>query len=175
MVEDLQRTREADDGKPLIHYRNPARLSRGCRGGRDRRRDLQGDVDWRSGGPPVVTQTTGRLTIKFNKRETKGEYTLRVNDGVRVTQAHFHCAPPGVNGPVIMFVAGFHDRGWDVDGKWINDATVTNANIVDTTCGATLAAIAQAMRDGRVYANAHTVAHPGGEIRGQVEPAGDDQ
>jgi len=124
--------------------------------------------------PPVVTQTTGKLTIKFNKQETEGEYTLRVNDGVRVTQAHFHCAPRGVNGPVIIFLAGFHDRGWDVDGKWISNATVTNANIVNTSCGATLAAIAQAMRDGRVYANAHTVAHPGGEIRGQVEPAGDD-
>ena len=85
-----------------------------------------------------------------------------MNDGVRVNQAHLHCAPRGVNGPVIIFVAGFHNRGWDVDG------------ILDTSCGTTLAAIAQAMRDGRVYADAHTVAHPGGEMRGQVEPAGDD-
>jgi len=53
--------------------------------------------------PPVVTQTTGKLTIKFNEQETEGEYTLRVNDGVRVTQAHFHCAPRGVNGPIIIF------------------------------------------------------------------------
>ena len=45
--------------------------------------------------PPVVTQTTGKLTIKFNEQETEGEYTLRVNDGVRVTQAHFTARPEG--------------------------------------------------------------------------------
>jgi len=45
--------------------------------------------------PPVVTQTTGKLTIKFNKQETEGEYTLRVNDGVRVTRPTSTAHPEG--------------------------------------------------------------------------------
>ena len=123
--------------------------------------------------PPVVTNTTGKVFFLLNKEETAMEFQLHVSDGVRVTQSHIHCAPGGVNGPIIIFLAGFHDRGWDVDGKWVSSATVTNANITNTSCGATLSAIAQAMRDGRTYANVHSVAHPGGEVRGQIAPAGD--
>jgi hypothetical protein len=120
--------------------------------------------------PPVVTDTTGRFEILVNPSQTEGEYTLRVESGVRVTQSHFHCGPAGVNGPVIVFLAGFHAPGWDVDGKWVSNATVTDANVVNTACGATLAAIFEQARNGRVYVNVHSVAHPGGVIRGQLEP-----
>lgn len=70
-------------------------------------------------------------------------------------------------------MAGFHDRGWDVDGKWISHATFTDENITDTSCGATLAELARSMREGNTYANAHTVAHKAGEIRGQIVPRGE--
>ena len=119
--------------------------------------------------PPVVTDTTGRAKIQINKAETEGEFTLRVNDGVRVQQAHLHCAPAGVNGPIVVFLAGLHAAGLNVDGKWISNATFTDTSIVNVACGATVAALAQSMRNGNVYVNVHTVAHPGGEIRGQVE------
>ena len=124
--------------------------------------------------PAVETDTTGRFEILVNKDATAGEYTLRVSSGVRVTQAHFHCAPVGVNGPIIVFLAGFRAEGWDVDGKWVSNATITDANVILTTtpCGATLEAIFQAARDGNVYVNVHSVAHPGGVVRGQLEPTG---
>jgi len=122
--------------------------------------------------PPVDTDTTGRFEILVNSDATAGEYTLRVSSGVRVTQAHFHCAPAGVNGPVIVFLAGFHELGWDVDGKWVSNATVTDANVVNVTCGATLAEIFQSARDGNVYVNVHSVANPGGVIRGQLKSVG---
>jgi hypothetical protein len=120
--------------------------------------------------PPVATDTTGRFEILVNKDQTAGEYTLRVDSGVRVTQSHFHCGPAGVNGPIIVFLAGFHAPGWDVDGKWVSNATVTDANVVNTACGATLAAIFEQARNGSVYVKVHSVAHPGGVIRGQLEP-----
>jgi hypothetical protein len=97
-----------------------------------------------------------------------------VQDGERVTQAHIHCAPAGANGPIVVFLAGFHDKGWDVDGRWVSNATATDANITNTACGATLAELAQAMKDGRTYVNVHTVANPGGEVRGQVQRSGGD-
>ena len=121
--------------------------------------------------PAVETNTTGRFEILVNKDVTAGEYTLRVNSGVRVTQSHFHCGAAGVNGPVIVFLAGPRGEGWDVDGKWVSNATITDANVINTTCGATLAQIFEQARNGNVYVNVHSVAHPGGVARGQLEPA----
>ncbi len=119
--------------------------------------------------PPVVEDTTGKFEIQFNKNRTAGEYTLRVQRGERITQAHLHCGPIGVNGPVIVFLAGPHAPGWDVDGKWISNATVTDSNVVNTACGATLAAILEAAKAGMVYANVHSVEHGAGVVRGQLE------
>ena len=118
--------------------------------------------------PPVDTDTTGRFKILVNKGATAGEYTLSVDSGVRVTQAHFHCGPAGVNGPVIVFLAGFRPEGWDVNGKWVSDATITDANVVDPSCGTTLAQIFEQARNGNVYVNVHSVAHPTGVARGQL-------
>ena len=120
--------------------------------------------------PPggVNTQTRGKANFEFNDARTKLDFELEVEDGVRVTQAHIHCAAAGANGPVIIFLGGLHDRGWDVDGDWIGDATATDANITNTACGSTLSEIAGAMAEGRTYANVHTIANPGGEVRGQI-------
>ena len=79
--------------------------------------------------PPVNTETVGKVEIRFNADETKADFELDVRKGVRVTQAHIHCAAKGVNGPVVV-LAGFHNRGWDVDGSWVEHATVTDANVM---------------------------------------------
>jgi len=124
--------------------------------------------------PVVATNSGGRFQIVVNNGATAGEYTLRVDSGVRITQAHFHCGAAGVNGPVIVFLAGFHAAGWDVDGQWVSNATITDANVVNTACGATLAEIFQQARTGNVYVNVHSVAHPGGVVRSQLQVSGDD-
>ena len=80
--------------------------------------------------PPVETETTGKFKIEFDDDETTAEFKLKVRDGVRITQAHLHCAPEGVNGPVVAFLAGFHDRGWDVDGTWVKNTTLRDDNII---------------------------------------------
>jgi hypothetical protein len=125
-----------------------------------------------SGGnevPSVTTDTAGRFQILVNNDATAGQYTLRVDSGIRITQSHFHCGAAGVSGPVIVFIAGFRPEGWDVDGQWVSNATITDANIVNTACGATLAEIFQQARLGNVYVNVHSVANPGGLIRGQLQ------
>jgi len=131
--------------------------------------------------PAVVTDTSGKAEIVFNKDETKAEYELSVRKGVRVTQSHIHCAPKGVNGPIVVFLAGFHNRGWDVDGSWIENATVTDANVIPPAAGGpcphvinNLRDLAEAIRQGNTYANVHTVANPGGEVRGQLRAEDDD-
>ncbi len=118
--------------------------------------------------PPVVTDTSGRFRIQFDQDFRSAEIRLDVRDGVRVTQAHLHCGIAGMNGPVIIFLGGFHDRGWDIDGRWLDNVTITADNIVNTSCGTTLEEVADAIREGGVYVNVHTVAHGSGEIRGQL-------
>jgi hypothetical protein len=125
--------------------------------------------------PAVQTNMTGKAEIALNGDETKAEFALSVRKGVRVTQSHIHCAPKGVNGPIVVFLAGFHNRGWDVDGTWVENATATDANVIPPPAGSTcpqvinnLRDLAEAMRRGNTYVNVHTVAHPGGEIRGQL-------
>ena len=135
------------------------------------RATLTGDQEAPPVGP-VDTDTTGRVRIQINKTETEGEFTLIVNEGVRVTQAHLHCGAVGVNGPIVVFLAGLHAAGLNVDGKWISNASFTDTSIVNTSCGGTVAALVASMRAGTVYANVHTFAHPQGEIRGQVEGTG---
>ena len=119
--------------------------------------------------PPVDTDTTGELRIRFADDFSSATVRMDLNDAVRITQAHFHCGEEGVNGPVVIFLAGFHDRGWDIDGRFIDNVTITDQNIVNTACGTTLRDIAQAMEDGRIYVNAHSVAVPSGVVRGQLE------
>lgn len=121
--------------------------------------------------PPVTTDTTGKALFRLNKAETEIEIQLHVNDGVRITQSHIHCAPAGVNGPIVVFLAGLHAAGLDVDGKWVSNATITDTSIVNTACGSTVSALAASMRNGNTYANVHSVAHPAGVVRGQIEPA----
>jgi hypothetical protein len=126
--------------------------------------------------PAVDTETAGKAEVEFNHALTEAAFEVEVFDGEAVLQAHFHCAPVGVNGPVVAFLFGFIPGGFDVDGK-LAKFTLTDANILadatpSATCPAdinTLADLAQAMQDGLVYANVHTVDNPGGEIRGQME------
>jgi hypothetical protein len=130
--------------------------------------------------PPVVDPdepTSGSARFIFDEDDTAAEIRLEVRDGVRVTQAHIHCAPKGMNGPIVVFLAGFHELGWDVDGIWIRKATVTDANVIPRdpattpTCPTainTLSDVAQAMRDGNTYVNVHSVEHGSGVARGQI-------
>jgi hypothetical protein len=126
--------------------------------------------------PPVQTTTTGKVEVEFNADATAADFELEVFDGVAVTQAHLHCGATGQNGPVVVFLFGFIPGGFDVDGQ-IAKFTLTDANVaaVGADCVPVigmeinnLADLLDATRDGLIYANVHTVANPGGEIRGQL-------
>ena len=125
----------------------------------------------------VVTITTGEIKVDFDDALTDVGVRLRVRDGVDVMRAHFHCARPGLNGPIAF---GIVDPGpADCNpaelaaGKL--ECILTNADFTGADCVPiigrpvnNIAALAFAMRDGLIYANVHTTANPGGEIRGQL-------
>lgn len=119
--------------------------------------------------PAVQTATTGDAKFEFKPEEGRIDFDLDVDDAVdilAVAGAHIHCAPEGQIGPVVVFLAGAVPGGFDGDVKI--EASITQSNIVDPACGATLAGLVQSMIDGNTYVNVHSAAHPGGEIRGQI-------
>ena len=122
----------------------------------------------RDQNPPVQTHTTGRFRIDFNESVTEARFRLHVSNGVRVTEAHIHCGRQGTTGNVVFHLTGFHEPGWDVNGRWIDNAVLTDENVTAFTCGSTLGELAAAMAAGGLFVDVHTTAHPFGEVRGQL-------
>ena len=120
--------------------------------------------------PPVSSDASGKAFLRVDNSETEIEIQLHVSEGQGITQAHIHCAPVGQNGSVVVFLAGLHSAGLDIDGKWISNAVITAGSIVNAACGATIAELVEAMRDGDTYVNVHSIANASGEIRGQIAP-----
>lgn len=127
--------------------------------------DLKGSEET----PPVSTTMTGDARFKYEERDNTMAFRLKVRNGNDVTMAHLHCAPKGQSGPIVVTLFGMIPGGFDVNGE-LADFTIHDANIVQGACPgiSNVQTLAQAIRDGKIYVNVHTVAHPNGEIRGQL-------
>ena len=130
--------------------------------------DFKAELTGAAEVPPVDTDTSGEA--KFIVAGDALDFELEINDATEIlgaAGAHIHCAPAGQNGPVVAFLAGPVEGGFD--GTVELKATLTDANIVNNACGADIAALVESMRNGDTYVNVHSPANPGGEVRGQIE------
>lgn len=98
-----------------------------------------------------------------------------------VTQAHFHMGERGTEGSVVAWMYPASDAkqpanltssqvGKVMNGKLIegNDSA---PDLIGPLKGKTVNDLVQAMNNGSIYVNVHTTQNPGGEIRGQIDPA----
>ena len=127
--------------------------------------------------PSNPSEAKANIVVEFDKGFTKLEFDLQVRDTVgAITRAHFHCAKPGENGPIVF---GIFDPGplpVPMNANSVKlEGTLTNADYTGVDCVPTigrvvnnLASLAFAMREGLIYANVHTVFRSGGEVRGQT-------
>ena len=123
-----------------------------------------------SGGnqnPGVVTGSVGTATVSLNMATQVVTYRVDVyNMPVGVTAGHFHVGAQGVNGPVVV--------NFTVVANTSNDFGISGtASATDLTARAAQGInswedFVQALLLGNIYANVHSTANPGGEIRGQV-------
>ncbi|MGH2353098.1 MAG: CHRD domain-containing protein [Chloroflexota bacterium] len=127
-----------------------------------------------SGGeevPPVQTAARG-LAVFWLRPDGSGlQFDLSTVGLTNVTGGHIHLGAPGVNGPVVVNLV-------QPDSCTIRSTilrctgTITGDDLTGPLAGQTLDDLLAAMSAGSTYTNVHTTAHPGGEIRGQIDPTG---
>jgi hypothetical protein len=106
--------------------------------------------------PPNSNPGFGNATVTFDATRQNVLVTITVaNLGSPINNFHIHEAPPGVNGPIVINLIG-------LGGTFVN-GTMTGTFPV-------AAGVAQRMLENprNFYVNVHTVALPGGVVRGQL-------
>ena len=131
-------------------------------------RNFAAPLSGRQEVPSVDSKGTGVATFKLSKDGSEMRYKLNVANIENVTQAHIHLAPAGQNGSVVAFLFGFVAGGVTVNGT-LAEGTLTAGNLIGPLAGLSLDDLVKEMASGDAYVNVHTVAHPPGEIRGQVK------
>ena len=127
---------------------------------------------------PMTLSTTGTGSFRIRVRSDGLHYTLRYSGvSAPVTQAHIHFGRTGLSGGILAFLCGPQPQAGDKPVCPATEGTVEGvidmADIIGGAAGQGIAAgelaeTIKALRKGAVYANVHTSAFPGGEIRGQV-------
>jgi glucose/arabinose dehydrogenase len=120
--------------------------------------------------PPVASTGSAAATFVLNANGTLS-YELRATGPLEdVTQAHIHLGGRRQNGPVVAFLFGFIPEGVDFQaGDLIASGTLSDSNVIARPGFVpSISNLVSRMRQGRTYANVHTIAFPGGEVRGQI-------
>jgi glucose/arabinose dehydrogenase len=119
---------------------------------------------------PAV-QTASRAFATFDlKKNGRLEFELRASGPItNATQAHIHLGAQGQNGPVVAFLFGLGTGSNFERGDLIGRGTLYDSNIIARPGFIpSVSNLVARMRQGRAYANLHTVDHPSGEIRGPI-------
>lgn len=140
--------------------------------------------------PHVVSDGSGRFSARLNDDSISFRLRYDVASVVHgeesdVTQAHLHIANSGNNGGVVAFLCS-NNVGAPTDRMCPpSPGKITGEIFADDVLPMTegmapdevviiragdLEGLKRLIEQGSVYANVHTKAHAGGEIRGQLEP-----
>ena len=131
--------------------------------------------------PVVVTAGSGHFKMNIAPGDGSFDFELSYEgiEGGAIQQAHVHVGQRNVNGGIVVFLctnltppAGVPTPPLCPASPGMVTGTRTAADVLaQTTQGVSvgeLSAVLTAVRKGRAYANVHSTASPGGEIRGQI-------
>lgn len=122
--------------------------------------------------PAIDTPAHGRATFTLGKSGRTLSYRLYVTDIENVSMAHIHIGGPGKEGPVAVWLYPSHPPAQVKKGKFTGNlasGVITASKLQGPLKGKTIADLVQEIKSGDAYVNVHTVQHPAGEIRGQIE------
>lgn len=138
---------------------------------------LSGDQEVFTGSPsPADSQAQGQAIIQIARDGSSFDYKLIASNIENIVQAHIHCGPAGVNGPIVVWLypdktsttaltgpTGRHDGVLMQDTilpanvRTFTSNTANNAACPLATAGQpTFAEILEKIRSGNAYANVHT-------------------
>ncbi|MDI6447757.1 CHRD domain-containing protein [Anaerobaca lacustris] len=133
--------------------------------------EFTADLSAEPAGADVTATGQARFTLDPNAAVMS--YQLDVDGIVDVTQAHIHVAnEPGGDGPPAVWLYPSAPPTALIPGEFsgrLGEGAITDADFVGPLAGMTMDALLTAIREGRAYVNVHTIAFPGGAIRGAVE------
>lgn len=131
-----------------------------------RARRLMAELSGVSEVPYVPTVAMGAARLGLKRHETQLEYRVHVSRIINVIQAHIHLGMPNENGPVVAFLFGPASNTGVIDGR-LAEGTIEEADLLGPLAG-DFEGFVDALRNGELYVNVHTLGHPSGEIRGQI-------
>lgn len=121
--------------------------------------------------PAVETNATGQAIFQLSKDGMTLSYKLIVANIEDVTMAHIHMAPAGSNGGVVAWLYPSSGPSVLIPGKTngiLAQGEITADDLKGALAGEPLEALIEAIKAGNTYVNVHTLAYPGGEVRGQI-------
>jgi hypothetical protein len=121
--------------------------------------------------PPTTTEAQGQAIFQVSADGTELHYKLNVANIQDALMAHIHHAAPGSNGGIVVWLYPSAPPAQLIPGRFegtLGEGVITDAQVIGDLAGTGVAGLLAAMQAGNTYVNVHTVAHPGGEIRGQV-------
>jgi CHRD domain len=125
--------------------------------------------------------TLGNGTFKAKIRSNEIQFKLSYEDleGGNVLFAHIHFAQRAVNGGISAFLCGGGSKPDPCPPEGTVTGTITPADVIGPAAQGIAPGqfdeLVRAIEAGATYANVHTQAWPGGEIRGQLDGGdGDD-
>ena len=117
---------------------------------------ISGILSGRNEVPANASTATGTIDGIFDPWSRVIAFRIEFSGlTTNTTAAHFHSAPAGANGPVVV---DFVSQGFPVgvkSGEFVKVLTLTEAQAVD-------------LMTGNLYVNIHNPTFPGGEIRAQI-------
>lgn len=118
--------------------------------------------------PAVKTKAKGEAEFKLSNDGKGLSYNLSVKNIENVTAAHIHKGKKSENGPVLAGLFAGPKKEGKLKGV-LAEGTITDKDLTGELQGKSLADLVKLIKSGDTYVNVHTVAHPDGEIRGQVK------
>jgi hypothetical protein len=135
--------------------------------------------------PALSTTGHARFEARISRDESRIDWKLSYSDlEGEVTQSHIHFNARALNGPIVVFFCTNLNNGpvgtqlcpqppAMIEGTIMADDVGAGAAGVGLEAG-NLAELIDAIRAGATYVNIHSVVRPGGEVRGQIGAASDD-
>lgn len=134
--------------------------------------------------PALAAPGEGTITLDIDEGAGEVSYELSYSGLADVRQAHIHFEKPALNGGIMLWLCNSATNPGPTPmttpacppeaGTVTGTLISTDVRAIDAqrlSAGDFAAAVAQ-IREGLTYANVHTGAHPGGQIRGQIGQGG---